>query len=98
MLHRDGVSPQYGSVEPRFQDEEVIMKCVICKTGKTNHGKATVILQREDTVVVVKDVPAQVCENCGEYYLSENISARVLELAENAIKHNAEVEILRFAA
>ncbi len=74
------------------------MKCVICKSGETREGQTTVSLSRGGSTIIIKDVPAQICENCGEYYLSEEISAKVMTLAENAIKHNAEVEILRFAA
>jgi len=74
------------------------MKCVICKSGETSEGYATVTLQRGKSTIIIKDVPAQVCENCGEYYLSENITAKVMALAENAFKQNAEVEILSFAA
>lgn len=74
------------------------MKCVICKTGETAPGKVTVTLQRGDVTVLIKDVPAEVCDNCGEYYLSEEISQRVLQQAESAMGHNAELEILRFAA
>ncbi len=75
-----------------------MMKCVICKSGETREGQTTVSLNRGGSTIIIKDVPAQICENCGEYYLSEEISAKVMALAENAIKHNAEVEILRFAA
>ncbi len=48
--------------------------------------------------MVVKGVPAQVCENCGEYYLSEDAAGNVLGLAEDAVRKGAEVEILRYAA
>lgn len=74
------------------------MKCVICKTGETQAGEVTVTLQRDDTTIIIKDVPAEVCENCGEYYLSDDISERVLNQAENAVTTNTEIEILRFAA
>jgi len=74
------------------------MKCVICKSGDTDDGHVTVTLNRGQSTIIIKEVPAQVCENCGEYCLSEDISARVMALAEKAVKHNAEVEILRFAA
>jgi len=47
---------------------------------------------------VIKDVPADVCDNCGEYYLSEEMAARVLELGESAVKKGVEVEVLRWAA
>lgn len=74
------------------------MKCVICKTGEIHPGTTNVTLQRGGTTVVIKDVPAEICENCGEYYLSEEISERVLTMAEAAVKNNAEIEVLRFAA
>ncbi len=74
------------------------MRCVLCKQGDTRPGNVTVTLQREDTTVIIKGVPAEVCENCGEYYLSENVTEKVLAMAEEAAKKNAEVEILRFAA
>jgi hypothetical protein len=48
--------------------------------------------------VIIKDVPAEICDNCGEYYLDSDIAGNVLELAENAVQRKSEVEILRFAA
>ena len=74
------------------------MKCTFCKKGKTKEGKVTVTLSREDTVVVIKKVPAEVCENCSEYFLSEKTTEEVLALAEDAVEKGAEVEILRYAA
>lgn len=74
------------------------MKCVMCRSGETQPGKVTVTLQRGDTLVVVKEVPADVCRQCDEYFLDEATSARVLAMAEEAVKHRAEVEILRYAA
>ena len=74
------------------------MKCVICKHGETRPGKVTVTLQRGNTIVVVKEVPAEVCENCGEYYLSEDVTQKLYQTAAQAVAKGAEVEIIRFAA
>jgi YgiT-type zinc finger domain-containing protein len=74
------------------------MKCALCKQGETSLGEVTVTLQRGETTVIFKGVPADVCENCGEYYLSESIARQVTQRAEEAVKSGAEVEILRFAA
>ena len=74
------------------------MSCVICRNGTTCSGTVTVTLQRGDTIVILKQVPADVCENCGEYYLSSEVAAQVLEKAEFAVRSGAEVEILKFAA
>lgn len=74
------------------------MKCVICKYGQTNPGLVTVTLEREESIVIIKKVPAEVCDNCGEYYLSDEITEQVLQRAEKAIANGAEVEIIRYAA
>jgi YgiT-type zinc finger domain-containing protein len=71
------------------------MECVICKNGKTRKGKATVTLERNGTVVVIKEVPAQVCQNCGEYYLDENMAKEVLKRAEQSVKNGSEIEIIK---
>jgi len=74
------------------------MKCVICKTGETRPGSATVTLQRGETTVLIKETPADVCQNCGEYYLNETVARKVYAQAEEAVQRHAEVEILRYAA
>lgn len=74
------------------------MTCLICKQGQTRLGHATVTLQRGECTVIFKDVPADVCDNCGEYYLSEPTTADLMARAEAAVAKGAEVEILRYAA
>jgi len=72
--------------------------CVICKQGQTRPGTATVTLERGETTVVIKHVPADVCDNCGEFYLSEDATGRAMALAERAVRDGAEVEVVRYAA
>ncbi len=74
------------------------MICVICKQGSTDEGKVTVTLQRGESTIIFKEVPADVCDNCGEFYLSESITEKLLERAEHAVKNGVMVEILKFAA
>lgn len=74
------------------------MKCVICKQGETASGITTVTLRRGECTLIFKDVPADLCDNCGEYYLSEAVTEKLLQQAEAAIQAGAELEILRFAA
>ncbi|MBM4031926.1 MAG: type II toxin-antitoxin system MqsA family antitoxin [Planctomycetes bacterium] len=74
------------------------MTCLICKHGETHPGKVTVTLQRRRSTVIIKGVPGDVCENCGEYYLSDAVTERVLSVAEEAVAKDAEVEIVRYSA
>jgi len=74
------------------------MQCVICRQAETHPGQVTVTLQRGDSTIIFKLVPAEVCDNCGEYYLSEAVTEQLLARAEKAVANGAEVEILRCAA
>ncbi|HEY7584954.1 MAG TPA: type II toxin-antitoxin system MqsA family antitoxin [Candidatus Deferrimicrobiaceae bacterium] len=74
------------------------MKCVVCKHGSTTHGTATVTLERSGTTLVIKDVPAEVCGNCGEEYVGEETTRRLLKDAEEAARAGVQVDIRRFVA
>ena len=72
------------------------MKCAMCRHGETRPGKVTSTLQRRGATIIIKGVPGDVCDNCGEYYLSEGVTHRVLAMAEDAVRKGAEVEIIRY--
>ncbi len=74
------------------------MNCVICKHGSTQPGTVTVTLERDTMTLVFKNVPAQVCDNCGEAYVDEATTAQLLKTAEAAVKAGVQVEIREFAA
>ena len=48
--------------------------------------------------MVIRDVPAEICDDCGEYYLSEPIARRVYADADGTVQRHVEVEIQRYAA
>ncbi len=74
------------------------MKCSLCKTGETHPGKTTVTLERSGSVVIIRDVPAEICEDCGEYFLDDVTARQVYTTAEQACSRHVEVEIQRYAA
>ncbi|MGF1670847.1 MAG: YgiT-type zinc finger protein [Balneolaceae bacterium] len=74
------------------------MKCTTCKNGTMVDGEVTVTLQRGQSVIVIKSVPAHVCENCGDYTLDEAVTSRIMDIAELAVVNNPEIEVLQYAA
>ncbi len=71
------------------------MECALCKVGATEKGKVTVTLERDGAIVLIKDVPAEICTNCGHYYLSEEITRLVMEKGNTAIENGAELEVFK---
>jgi YgiT-type zinc finger domain-containing protein len=78
--------------------EEKAMKCVICKHGDVVPGAATVTLERDELTMVVKHVPARICENCGEQYVDEEIASGLFKTAEEMAKSGAQVDVREYKA
>lgn len=73
------------------------MKCIVCHHGDTRPGTTTVTFHRDGQTVVVNEVPADVCENCGEAYVTEEVTTQLLEIAADARKAQAQVLVRDFA-
>jgi len=73
------------------------MKCIVCHHGETQPGSTTVTFHRRGQTIVVTEVPADVCENCGEAYVTERVTTELLEIAAQARIANAQVLVRDFA-
>lgn len=74
------------------------MNCVICKNGELKEGQTVATFSRGKTTVVFQDVPAQICQNCGEAFLSESTTSKLLKLAETAARSGIQVEVREYLA
>lgn len=74
------------------------MKCAICQNGSTADGFTTIVLERDQTTIVFKNVPAQICGNCGEEYVSSAVNKALLSQAEAEWERGIILEMLNFAA
>lgn len=73
-----------------------MMKCAICKSGETRHGMTTITFEREGFTLVVKEVLAEVCMNCGEDYVDETITHEIMVLAERIAKNGTLIDVRRY--
>ena len=74
------------------------MKCAICGHGTTRPGTTTVTLEKSGTTLIIKNVPAEICDNCGERYMSEQVTGQLLRTAKQAVESGIELEVRSFAA
>ena len=74
------------------------MKCIVCKQAETRAGTTTVTLERHGATLVFKDVPAQVCPNCGEDYVDDAVAGALLQSAEEMVASGTQVDIRSYAA
>ena len=74
------------------------MKCIVCRQAETRSGTTSVTLERQGATLVFKDVPAQLCTNCGEDYVDDAVAGVLLQSAEQMVAAGTHVEIRSYAA
>ena len=74
------------------------MKCTTCGQAEPQSGTTTVTVEREGTMLVMRGVPALVCPNCGEDYVSEETARRISATAAEVVQRGIKVEVRQYAA
>lgn len=61
------------------------MRCLICNHTGMNQGTTVLPVERGNASLLITDIPAQVCANCGEAYTGEDTARDVQELANETL-------------
>ncbi len=57
--------------------------CSLCK-GTLAEGKTEFLVRVHDEVIVIRDVPAYICDRCGEAYFTAEISRKIDAIMDEA--------------
>ena len=61
------------------------MNCILCKSnlikGIVNH-----IVDFDGHIIIIKGVPANICKQCGEYYLENDVALKLEKIIEETKK------------
>ncbi len=71
-------------------------KCPLCG-GNVKKGKTIFTVELGFGVVVVRDVPATVCTQCGADWIGDDIASKLEEIVDNARRNHRMVEITTLA-
>ena len=72
------------------------MKCMICKHGETTKGTMTTALEKGTSTIVFKEVPAHICDNCGEKYIDALVTKELLKKARKIMENGVEIDIRKY--
>ena len=72
------------------------MKCFLCN-GNLEEKKVNYVVDLEDTIIIVKGVPARVCTECKEQYFDDEISENIEKIVEQLKKLKAEVTVVNYS-
>ena len=72
-------------------------KCPLCG-GSIKPGKTTFTTDLKFGVVVVRDVAAKVCSQCGADWIEDGVASKLEEIVNDARKKHHMVEVTTFTA
>lgn len=58
------------------------MICLLCRQAETVDGFTSATFERDETRLVVRQIPARVCPSCGEAYMDEDVAVALLRQLE----------------
>ncbi len=60
------------------------MICLICRQAELIDGITSIPFERDEFRLLIKNVPAQVCPNCGEAIVDEDVAMQLIGKAQDA--------------
>jgi YgiT-type zinc finger domain-containing protein len=69
-------------------------ECWICENAYLKSGQTTYTVDLSFTLVVVRNVPARVCTQCGEEWIAPDTARQLEEITEEARRKNHQVEVV----
>lgn len=71
------------------------MNCILCKANLTK-GRINHIVDLKEGIIIIKNVPANICEQFGEYYLDTKTALELETMVDEIKKNKAEVFIVNY--
>lgn len=71
----------------------------LCPTcgGSLHSGKANIPFLFEETVIVIKGVPAEICDNCHEPFVAGHVTDQIMALLQQLRQLQSEVSIINYS-
>jgi len=71
------------------------MKCFMCK-GELTEKNVNYMVDLENTIIIVKGVPAKVCEDCKEQYFDDETSKNIEKIVNRLKDLSTEITIINY--
>ncbi|GHV20080.1 hypothetical protein FACS189494_03140 [Spirochaetia bacterium] len=74
------------------------MNCFLCK-GQLENKTSTFMVEIENSIVIIKNVPSQICSQCGEVSYTATIALQleqIVEAIKPGIKLHTEISIINY--
>lgn len=71
------------------------MKCFMCKGSLTNK-LTTFMVDIENSIIIIKNVPSQVCDQCGDVSYSNEVASQLEKTAYSLRESITEIAVVNY--
>lgn len=71
------------------------MNCFICK-GKLEDKNTTFMVELDNCIIIIKNVPSQVCKQCGEVSYSDEVAKQIQKLVNSVKNSIMEITVINY--
>ena len=71
------------------------MDCFACK-GELEKKNVNYVVDLENTIIIIKGVPAMVCKQCNEQYFDDKTSEKIEEMVNQLKKLKTEITVVKY--
>ena len=71
--------------------------CMYCKCKTTIPSFTTHVVNYKNCIIIIKNVPCEECEQCGEKYYSNEVAKQLENLVNNAKQLMQEIAIIDYS-
>lgn len=72
------------------------MPCIVCEEGELTVSTFTKTLKEDDTTLIVKEIPALLCDACGDVTYTKAIREQMEALLKTAVKEGHGTAVWSF--
>ena len=72
------------------------MNCFMCK-GDFEDKKTTFMIELDNCIIIIKNVPSQVCKQCGEVSYSNDVAKHLEKLVNTVRNAITEITIINYS-
>ena len=97
-MDNHGILSHHRKMVGWFQQEEggITMSCFMCK-GTLEDKLTTFLVDAGNCIVIVKNVPSQVCSQCGETSYSDDVASQLEQIVLEARRALSEITIVNYS-
>lgn len=71
--------------------------CMLCKCDTVKQSITTHVVNYKDCVIVIKNVPCEECDQCGEIFYTDEVAERLDEIVDTAKKLLQDISVVDYS-